>query len=238
MKAGRIRNKLIVMGLLLGMVCSVANGAVTSAKKGKVFECSKLVVADGTKYKISQIAKDTGCLRLTSTGYGRVSLKKLLKSKKVTWTSGNKNLKVSGGSFTAKKPGTYMLTGKVKNDKYQVPLRVVSKKPEQDLSSVSYMTISSGSDGSSVKVSDPDSVRRMCTMVSGAGYTFDYKLAQRGPLVGWSYGVTLYAANGEQKYSLVNSTPGYYYKSDKFSEIHAYTAQLFNEKKAAQNIAK
>lgn len=251
---GKSKKEIYVMFLVLALVCSIMNvSTVSNAKKGKTYKLKalgtgkELVIADGTKYKISQIAKDTGCLILTDKSYGRVELSKLIKNKKVKWTSNSKDLKVTGSSFTAQKTGTYILTGTEKKNKakakskYVVTLKAVSKNPvkDLDLSAAAYMTIRSGSDGSSVKIEDQEAVRNICAMISGAGYTFDYNLAKKGVPCGWSYAVRLYTANGEELYSIVNSIPAYYYTCDdtKRDAIYQYTGQLFQRAKEEQNIA-
>ncbi|MCI9419580.1 MAG: hypothetical protein HFG32_06160 [Eubacterium sp.] len=237
------RKRAIAMGLVLGIACSMLHGTAIDAKKSTVkkkviYKCSKLIVADGTKYKISQVAKDTRGRCWTDQGSVDHQLSKLIKNKKVKWISRDRNLKMKGASFTAKKPGTYKLTGTAKKEKYQLTLEVVSKKPKTDLSQVTYMVIRSGSDGSSVKIQDPDLVRDFCTMICAADYTFDHKLAKKGRRVGWNYAVKFYAANGEEQYTILNSVPEYYYTSSKYAEIHAHTAKLFNQEKEAQHIAK
>lgn len=237
------RKKAAAIVLILGIACSMLDGTAMSAKKSKAkkittYKCGEVILADGVKYKITQIAKDLKGGYWTDQGSVDYQLSKLIKNKKVKWTSSDKNLKVKGASFTAKKPGTYKLTGKAKKEKYKLTLKVVSNKPKADLSKVTYLEIRDGSDGSSVTIKDPDSVRNFCAMIGAADYTFDYKRAQRGRTVGWSYWVKFYAANGEEQYSITNTIPEYYYTSSKYGEIHAYTAQLFNQEKEAQSIAK
>lgn len=239
----RNQRKAVALILVLGITFSLLNGTVTSAKKSKAkkvttYKCSGVILADGVKYKISQIAKDLKGGYWTDQGSVYYSLSKLIKNKKVKWTSSDKNLKVKGTSFTAKKPGTYKLTGKAKKEKYKLTLKVVSNKPKADLSKVTYLEIRDGGDGSSVTIKDPDAVRNFCAMVGAADYTFDYKRAQKGHKVGWNYGVKFFAADGEEQYSITNAIPEYYYITSKYGEIHAYTAQLFNQEKEAQKIAK
>lgn len=243
MMKNRNRKKAVSIILVLGIACSMLNGTLTCAKKSTAkkkmtYKCSGVILADGVKYKVSQIAKDLKGGYWTDQGTVYYRLSNLIKNKKVKWTSSDKNLKVKGASFTAKKPGTYKLMGKAKKVKYKLTLKVVSNKPKADLSKVTYLEIRYGGDGSSVMIHDPDSVQNLCAMIGAADYTFDYKLAQKGRRVGWSYAVKFYAANGEEQYSILNSMPGFCYTSSKFSEIHAYTAQLFNQKKEAQKIAK
>lgn len=239
----RNRKRAVSILLVLGIACSMLNGTLTSAKKSTAkkkmtYKCSGVILADGVKYKISQIAKDLKGSYWTDQGSVYYRLSNLIKNKKVKWTSSDKNLKVKGASVTAKKPGTYKLTGKAKKATYKLTLKVVSNKPKADLSQVTYLEIRDGGDGSSVTIHDPDAVRNFCAMIGAADYTFDYKLAQKGHKSGWSYAVKFYAANGEEQYSILNSMPGFCYTSSKCSEIHAYTAQLFNQEKEAQRIAK
>lgn len=235
--------KAVALILVLGIACSVLNGTVMSAKKSKAkkittYKCGEVILADGVKYKISQIAKGRNGWYWTDRGSVEHPLTKLIKNKKVKWTSSDKNLNVKGASFTAKKPGTYTLTGKAKKEKYKLTLKVVSNKPKADLSKVTYLEIRDGGDGSSVTIKDPDAVRNFCAMISAADYTFDYKRAKRGRTAGWNYGVKFYAADGEEQYSITNAIPEYYYNTSKYSEIHAYTAKLFNQEKEAQKIEK
>ena len=52
------QENVIVLMFALSLVISMLNRVDISAKKVQAYHCSKVIVANGTKYKISQIAKD------------------------------------------------------------------------------------------------------------------------------------------------------------------------------------
>jgi hypothetical protein len=204
----------------------MGNGAEASAKKLTTHKYTadkggKLIVATNTNYKISQIAKD---VKDAETG---TKLSKIVKKGKIKWSSSDKNLQVTGSRFKAKKSGTYKLIGTAKKNKYVVTLDVVEKNYEKDLSNVAYMVIRSGSDGSSVKNENVETIRTLCDLIQAANFTFDYDLAKKGAATGWSYAVTLYSADGKEQYSMVNEKPVYYYTSSKSDEISAYIQKCF-----------
>lgn len=212
----------IVLIVALSLVIPMLNGVDTSAKGMQDYHCSKVIVADGTKYKISQIAKDVHDI---DTGK---KMTQKLKSQKIKWISENKNLKVAGKTFTAKKIGKYKLIGITKKKRYTIDLDVVGKNPQKDLSMVEYATIQSGSDGTVVKIEEQEAVRNLCAFINEAKFKFDYKLANKGRRVGWNYAVHLYLSDGTEQFQMVDSKPKYYYTTSRANEINKYVEQLFN----------
>ena len=215
------KKNIIAVLVLFSLFCTMLNGTVSSAGRVKTHEGSKVIVGVDVKYKISQILKD-----VCDVDTGR-KMSKVLKHKKVKWTSSSKNVTVTKNSFKVKKSGTYKLTGRVKKNKYIVFLEVVDRYPRADLSDVTYMTIRSGSDGSIVTIDDVEPVQNLCQMVHNAGFAFDYKLAKKGPMTGWSYAVRFYSSDGRERFALLNSTPAYYYTSGKCDDIYKFTDELF-----------
>ena len=96
MKMKKQKHVIVIM-FTSSLVISMLNGVDTSAKGMQAYHCSKVIVANGTKYQISQIAKDVHDI---DTGE---KMTQKLKNKKIKWVSENKNLKVVGKTFTAKK---------------------------------------------------------------------------------------------------------------------------------------
>lgn len=211
----------IVLIVALSLVIPMLNGVDTSAKGMQDYHCSKVIVADGTKYKISQIAKDVHDI---DTGE---KMTQKLKNKKIKWVSKNKNLKIVGKTFTAKKIGKYKLIGITKKKRYTIDLDVVSKTPKKDLSMVEYATIQSGSDGTVVKIEEQEAIRNLCALINEAKFKFNYKRANKGPMVGWNYAVHLYLSDGTEQFKIVDSTPKYYYTTSRANEINRYVDQLF-----------
>ncbi len=220
MKVKKQKNVIVLM-FALSLVISMLDGVDISAKKIQDYHCSKVIVANGTKYKISQIAKDVHDIET-----GKKMTQKL-KNKKIKWVSENKNLKVVGKTFTAKKIGSYKLIGITKKKRYRIDLDVVSKNPKKDLSMVQYATIQSGSDGTVVKIEEPEAIRNLCALINEAKFKFDYKQANKGPMAGWNYSVKLFLSNGTEQFKMVDSKPKYYYITSKADEINKYVEQLF-----------
>lgn len=222
MKIKKQKNVIVIM-FTLSLVISMLNGVDISAKKVQNYHCSKVIVASGTKYKISQIAKD-----IHDIDTGKKMTQKL-KNKKIKWSSKNKNLKVVGKTFTAKKIGKYKLIGITKKKRYSIDLDVVDKNPQKDLSMIEYATIQSGSDGSLVKIEEQEAVRNLCALINKAKFKFDYKQANKGPRVGWNYAVCLYLSDGTEQFKMVDSKPEYYYTTSRANEINKYAEQLFKQ---------
>ncbi len=221
MKMKKQKHVIVIM-FAASLVISMLNGGDISAKKIQAYHCSKVIVANGTKYKISQIAKDVHDI---DTGE---KMTQKLKNKKIKWVSENKNLKVVGKTFTAKKIGRYKLIGITKKKRYRIDLDVVSKNPQKDLSMVEYATIRSGTDGTVVKIEEQEAVRNLCALINDAKFKFDYKRANKGPMVGWNYSVQLFLSDGTEQFKMVDSKPKYYYITSRANEINKYVEQLFN----------
>ncbi len=213
----------ILLGVgLVGMVLSAGEVEAKKAKKIVAVEKPRVIVAAGTPYKIADLYKyDKG---------GAASWSKMVRKKKIKWSSKSKSVKIKGKKIVIRKNGTYELIGTLKKKRYVIPLEVMDAKWKMDTSQVAYAQIRHQGDLSN-KITDPAQLSGLYQVLGAAGLTFDFELANRR-LIGWEYSLSFYRSDGTEVAGAVVSDRrfGYYScKSGQKAIDYAYIVSLFNQ---------
>lgn len=211
------KRKVLLLFLLMVVGYMVSDQIVSAAKELEKKEYS-LYVQQGKTYKLSEVLTNLWDVEADKT------LQKSLRGKNVTWSAKKTQLKLTKNAVKVKKQGEYKLTGKTEKYKYIITLKAMPGKwpviPE-GITSASIMK-----NGIIAEVKDANTVQYLCSLFNSADYRF--KQIYTKPLVGFTYIIKLYYANGmeERSFAIGHSLAGGYC-SKKWKEVEKYIDELY-----------
>lgn len=153
----------------------------------KLVLTSKIFVANGNQYKLSELSKDT------SSKFS--SLAEKVNGKKVKWSVLGGKVVINKNTLKVKKNGLSFLVAKNKNCAYIIPVSSNKKTMSMDTSKLSEAStmkiVSSTYYGKSIVVNDRKDIQKLCKLANALKYKFNYKRTLHMS-VGWTYRATLY----------------------------------------------
>ena len=183
------RTNLLIAVLFLAISFAISGQTVSAAKKTEKRESRALYVQQGKTYKISKILSDTYVLGEIDT------LKNCLKGKKVKWSVNKKQIKLTKNTIKVKKQDEIKLTAQTKKYKYIITLKSVPEKWPAIPEGITRVSIRK--EETALELNDINTIKSLCSLFDSADYRFDYVDTNKRRLVGWSYWIKLYNADGK-----------------------------------------
>ncbi len=151
--------------LLLAVAAAPGLGETVQAKEYIDWEYGVTYIQVGKAYKMSDIVKQV------AKREDYLDIAKALKSKKITWKSKDKTVKLKKRKLTVKKEGFVTIKGTLGSNRFSIPVYAAKIKCEQTKEKVNMIRIRRF--GRSVAIEDPVVIQAIRQKLSEADYRID-----------------------------------------------------------------